>query len=272
VKVKPVNLITLTSDFGLDDPFVGQVKGAILRHNINARIVDLTHNISPHNILGGAVTIRASYHSFPPGTVHLVVVDPGVGSQRKIIAMRADDHLFIAPDNGTLTLILRDRKIQDCHRLASRSLLPSEVSATFHGRDIMAPVAAALAGGMPLARVGPVIPVAECVQLDIPKTVCDENGITGRIISIDRFGNIRTTITTANLSQYQPSSFAGIFIGTHEISAISGTYSDVAEGELLAVIDSAGHLEIAANRGNAASKTGSRIGDPVTVVMERDEE
>ena len=183
-----VNLITLTTDFGLQDPFVGQMKGAILRRNLQAKIVDLTHAIEPHNIMAGAVTIRSSYHSFPKGTVHVVVVDPGVGSQRKIIAMMADDHIFIAPDNGALTFLMRDRKVQAVHRIENSSLFPNEISATFHGRDIMAPVAAALADGMLLKEVGPEIELSECVQLDIPTTQFDENGITGRVIYIDRFG------------------------------------------------------------------------------------
>jgi len=270
--LRVVNLITLTTDFGLQDPFVGQMKGAILRYNLKARIVDLTHAIEPHNILAGAVTIRAGYHSFPKGSVHLVVVDPGVGSQRKIIAMEADSHLFIAPDNGSLTFIMRDREVQAVHRVENRALFPSEISATFHGRDIMAPVAAALASGMPLAQVGPKTSVGKCVQLDLPVTEFDEHGIIGRVIHVDRFGNIRTTITSSTLAKYQPSSFAGIFIGRHSIHAISSTYSDVAPGELLAVIDSAGHLEIAVNRGNAAQRTGCRIGDPVNVMMEQEPE
>lgn len=270
--MKRTNLITLTTDFGYADPFAGQIKGAILRRNMDARIIDLTHAIEPHNILGGAVTIRTSYHYFPHGTVHMVVVDPGVGTQRKIIALMADDHIFVAPDNGTLTLILRDKHIQAVHRVANKSLFPSEVSATFHGRDIMAPVAAALAGGMPLDQVGPAITVPECVQLDIPRTQLDEHGITGRVISIDRFGNIRTTITSADLSSYQPSSFAGIFIRRHQINAISSTYGDQPAGGLLALIDSAGHLEIAINRGSAAAVTGCKIGDPVSVQMDREKE
>ncbi len=268
--MKLPNLITLTTDFGLQDPFVGQIKGAILRRNINARIVDLTHAIDAHNILGAAVTIRSSYHYFPRESVHMIVVDPGVGSQREIIALMADNHIFIAPDNGILTFMMRDKNIQAAHRISNRSLFPTEISATFHGRDIIAPVAAALADGLDITDVGPAIDIKDCVQLDIPKTQLDEHGITGRVIHVDRFGNIQTTITSGNISLYQPSSFAGIFIRSSKINAISSTYSDSAEGELLAVIDSAGHLEIARNRGNAAEHIGCKIGDPVSVVMERE--
>jgi len=265
------NLITLTTDFGLQDAYVGQIKGAILRRNIHAVIIDLTHAIAAHDVPGAAVTIRSSYHYFPQNTVHMVVVDPGVGSQRKILAMMADDHVFIAPDNGALTFLIREKKIQALHRVSNRSLFPNEISATFHGRDIMAPIAAALAGGMDLAAVGPAITTGECVQLDIPGTQLDGHGITGRVIHIDRFGNVQTTITSADLSMYQPSSFAGIFIRSQKINAISSTYSDTGEGELVAVIDSSGRLEVAVNRGNAAEQIKCRIGDPVTVIMEKEE-
>lgn len=268
--MKLPNLITLTTDFGLQDAFVGQIKGAILRRNLNARIVDLTHAVHPHDILGAAVTIRSSYHYFPKESVHMVVVDPGVGSQREIIALMADNHIFLAPDNGVLTFLIMDKKIQAAHRVSNRSLFPSEISATFHGRDIIAPVAAALADGLDISDVGPAIDIQDCVQLDIPKTQLDEHGITGRVIHIDRFGNIQTTITSGNISLYQPSSFAGIFIRSKQINAISSTYSDIAEGELLAVLDSAGYLEIAVNKGNAAEQIDCKIGDPVTVVMERE--
>ncbi len=265
------NLITLTTDFGLQDPYVGQMKGAILKRNITARMIDLTHAVPPHDVLNGAITIRASYNYFPKGTVHLVVVDPGVGSQRKILAVMADGHLFVAPDNGLITLLVKENKIQAAYRVENSSLFPREVSATFHGRDIMAPVAAALADGMELDMVGPKIEVGACVLLDLPEPHFDENGITGQVLYIDNFGNIRTTITTAHLGHYQPASFSGIYIGDNQINAISATYSDQPEGELVAMIDSAGYLEIAVNRGSAAQKTNCRKGDPVAVIMESDE-
>lgn len=267
-----VNLITLTTDFGLRDPYVGQLKGAILRRNMEAKIVDLSHAIGPHDILAGAIIIRSSYDFFPRGSVHLVVVDPGVGSQRKIIALKADSHFFIGPDNGVLTLLMRDRKVQALHRISNRSLFPDRISSTFHGRDIMAPVAAALAKGMDISEVGPAITVDDCAHLDIPATQFDENGITGRVISIDRFGNIQTSISSFTLANYQPSSFAGIFIGSHSINSIASTYADTQPGELLALIDSAGYLEIAVNRGNAAERIGCKVGDPVNVTMTPEEE
>ena len=259
------NIITLTTDFGLQDPYVGQMKGAILKRNITARIVDLTHAVPTHDILNGAVTIRTSYRYFPPGTIHLIVVDPGVGNQRDILAATGDDHLFIAPDNGLLTLLAMDNKIEAVHRVENSSLFPAEVSGTFHGRDIMAPVAAALAGGLPLDKVGPETTFTSCVQLELPAPDIDDRHVIGRMLHIDRFGNIKTTITTNHLSRFQPSSFDGIQIGDHTIDAISSTYAKQPEGKLVAVIDSSGYLEIAVNRGNAADLTGCKPGDPIVV-------
>ena len=265
------NIITLTTDFGLQDPYVGQMKGAILKRNITARIIDLTHGISPHDVLGAAVAIRTSYRYFPKGTIHLIVVDPGVGSQRGILAATGEDQLFIAPDNGLLTLLAMNNTIEAVHRVENSSLFPSEISGTFHGRDIMAPIAAALAGGLPLDKVGPETTFTKCVQLDIPEPVIDKESITGQVMHIDHFGNIRTTINTRHLSRFQPSNFAGIRIGDHTIDAILSTYSEQPAGELIALIDSSGYLELAENRGNAAKLTGCRPGDKVVVLI-KDEE
>ncbi len=265
------NLITLTTDFGLQDPYVGQVKGAILKNNISVRITDLTHAIPAHDTLTAAITIRTSYSYFPNGSIHLIIVDPGVGSQRSILAATTRHHLFIAPDNGTLSLLFKDNRIQTVHRVENSSLFPSEISSTFHARDIMAPIAAALAGGMPLDKVGPVIDQASCVQLNLPAPVISSNKIDGQALHIDSFGNIRTNITTSDLTDsknFQPSSFSGIRIKGHQISSISSTYADSPAGELVALVDSAGYLEIAVNRGNAAQLTKCRIGDPLIVLME----
>ena len=261
------NIITLTTDFGLQDPYVGQMKGAILKRNITARIIDLTHGISPHDVLGAAVAIRTSYRYFPKGTIHLIVVDPGVGSQRGILAATGESQLFIAPDNGLLTLLALDNSIEAVHRVENSSLFPSEVSSTFHGRDIMAPVAAALAGGLPLDKVGPETTFTQCIQLDIPEPVIDKKRITGQVMHVDHFGNIRTTINTSHLSRFQPSHFAGIRIGSHTIDSILSTYSEQPAGELIALIDSSGYLELAENRGNAADLTGCSPGDKVVVLI-----
>ena len=266
------NIITLTTDFGLEDPYVGQLKGAILKYNISARIIDICHSIPAHDILTAAVTIRTSYTYFPKGTIHLVIVDPGVGSQRRILAATAGKHLFIAPDNGALSLLFKDNMIQTVHRVENASLFPSEISSTFHGRDIMAPIAAAVAGGMALDKVGPAAEISSCAHLNLPEPNISGSRIDGQVLHVDRFGNIRTNITTTDLtsdqSNFQPASFSGIRIKGHTINNISNTYSDSPSGSLVAVIDSAGYLEIAVNRGSAARLTECCIGDPLVVLME----
>lgn len=268
--MNPLNLITLTTDFGLYDTYVGQIKGAILKKNIQAGIIDLTHEIEAHNILTAAISIHSSYRYFPLGTVHIVVVDPGVGSKRNILALKSDNHIFIAPDNGTLTYLMQHENFEAAHIVSNRTLCPGSTSSTFHGRDIMAPVAAAVAGGMKIDEVGPEVKIKKCVQLDIPKSQLNDNGINGKVLHIDRFGNIKTTITSDDICHYKLSSFGGIVIGSHTIKSMSTTYSDSAKGELIAIIDSAGHLEIAANQAQAAQIIGCSTGTPVFIAMEKE--
>ncbi len=229
------NLITLTTDFGLKDPFVGQMKGAILKHNFDARIIDITHAVPAHDILTAAVIIRTSYNYFPKGSTHVVVVDPGVGSQRQILAAVADGHMFIVPDNGTLTILAKDSIIEHVHRVENKTLFPRKISSTFHGRDIMAPVAAALAKGMPINELGPPTDMGQCVLL--------------------------------NIGNPQISAKANIEIGDQRIITIDATYSQQETGKLLALIDSAGYLEIAVNKSSAAQLTCCELGDPVIVHM-----
>ncbi len=167
--MQPSGIISLITDFGLIDPYVGQMKGTILRRNPRAQLVDLSHAIPRQDITGAAIVLHSSYAFFPPGTVHLVVVDPGVGSQRRILAAAGDEQIFVAPDNGILSLLLRDQIISRVYCVEQRELFADTVSPTFHGRDIMGPVAAALAGGLvELAAVGSEVSPDSCVCLDLP--------------------------------------------------------------------------------------------------------
>jgi len=265
--VQFANIITLTTDFGLEDSYVGQVKGAILKNNISVSVIDICHSIPAHDILSAAITIHTSYRYFPRGSVHLIIVDPGVGSQRNILVAATEEHLFIAPDNGVLSLLFKDSEFKSIHRVENASLFPSEVSSTFHARDIMAPIAAALAGGMPLDTVGPSVQITSCVLMELPEPVISENKIDGQILHIDRFGNIRTNITTTDLSTFQPMNFGGIRLRGHQVDTISNTYSDAPSGRLVALIDSSGYLEIAMNRGNAAELTKCKQGDPILLII-----
>lgn len=267
--MSPNSIITLTTDFGLKDPYVGQLKGAILRRNTEARIIDITHAIPPQDILAAALTLQTSFHYFPEGTVHMTVVDPGVGSQRAILAGEGNMHCFIAPDNGILSPLIADKRISSLYRIENSTLYPSKVSSTFHGRDIMAPVAAALAGGLTLEEVGPKVSLDSCILFNIPKPVIRAGSIEGQVLAIDHFGNIRTNITAASISRFQPECFAGIELGGQVITTITTAYSQCPVGSFTGIIDSSGYLEIAVNKGNARKRTGALVGDPVSVRMHK---
>eukprot|EP00923_Selenidium_pygospionis_P006353 GHVN01010954.1.p1 GENE.GHVN01010954.1~~GHVN01010954.1.p1 ORF type:complete len:282 (-),score=10.97 GHVN01010954.1:60-905(-) len=271
--MQPSGIISLITDFGLIDPYVGQMKGAILSKNPRAQLVDLSHAIPRQDIIGAAIVLHSSYAFFPVGTVHLIVVDPGVGSQRRMLAAEGDEQIFVAPDNGILSLLLRDQIINRVYSIEEKKLFADTVSATFHGRDIMGPVAAALAGGMDVDAVGSEISPDSCVCLNLPVASVSEKAITGQVLQIDHFGNIRTTIRSTDLEHLkcleQPlASPQRCQVQVNEqlvIQSISATYAEAGPGELVALIDSAGYLEIAVNRGNAAELTRCCIGDPVRV-------
>ena len=258
-------VITLTTDFGLKDGYVASLKGVILNINPKAIIVDITHFIDPQNILQAAFILHTVCPYFPDGTIHLVVVDPGVGSERRILTAEGDGHYFIAPDNGILSLLLRDRLINRVYLVEQKSLFARTVSSTFHGRDIMGPVAASLAGGLALAELGPEVLPASCVCLDLPVARFSETSIHGEILQVDHFGNIRTSIRRTDMPHIGNPHQCRVQIKGYEIAALSSTYAETLPGELLALFDSAGYLEVAANKGSAAELTQCCIGDPVQV-------
>ncbi len=273
--MQPSGIISLTTDFGLVDPYLGQMKGAILRQNPTAQLVDLSHAIPRQNILEAALVLHSSYAFFPSGTVHLVVVDPGVGSQRRMLAAKGDSHYFVAPDNGIFSLLLRDQIVDRVHQIKEKKLFTETVSATFHGRDIMGPIAAALAQGIPLDKVGPEIAPASCVSLalsDFPVARITGQGIRGQVLQIDHFGNIRTTIRQQDLKDFidtpQGTPQCHVQINGQHIQGIQNirsTYAEAKVGELLALIDSTGYLEIAVNQGSAAEQTACSVGDAVQI-------
>ncbi|WP_446009977.1 SAM hydrolase/SAM-dependent halogenase family protein [Candidatus Electrothrix sp.] len=263
--VRASGLISLTTDFGLHDPYVGQMKGAILQRHPVAQLVDLSHAIPRQDILGAALVLHSSYAFFPAGTVHLVVVDPGVGSQRRILAAEAQGHYFVAPDNGTFSLLLRDQLVQRVYLVEERGLFAETVSTTFHGRDIMGPIAAALASGMPISTVGPEVLPASCVCLEIPVAQVAGQKIMGQILQIDHFGNIRTTIRQTDLRGFVDPQQCQVMLSGQQIKGIHTTYAEAGPGDLVALIDSAGYLEIAVNMGNAAEHLQCGTGDAVEV-------
>ena len=267
--------MTLLTDFGNQDAYVGVMKGVITGINPLANIIDICHNIPPQDVFNAAYLLYTSYKYFPRGTIHVAIVDPGVGTERNIVCVKTKDYFFLVPDNGLLSFIVQEEKPKVIVRLTNdRYFLPSP-SNTFHGRDIFAPVAAHLSLGVKPQQLG--IKINQLEQLDIPKPVRKKTGqVEGQIIYIDRFGNLITNITQEYLVKgvggqksevgsqktdtFKKASKKKILsqrgtmettIGKKKIMGLSKTYTDVQAGEPLALIGSAGFLEVSVNQGNA---------------------
>ena len=239
-------IITLLTDFGTSDHYVAVMKGVILSIAPQAKLIDITHQVDSQNILSGAYLLANTIAWFPDGTIHLAVVDPGVGSDRRIIAGRWGKQVIVAPDNGLVSLLHRSARADEIHEVANSQYILGEISRTFHGRDIMAPAAAHLANGVPLSSLGPAID-QPCV-LDVPQPQTRAGELIGQIIHIDRFGNLVSNITAAQFHEFQP---ATIQIKDRVIGSMVATYADVPTGRPLAVIGSFNMLEISINRGSA---------------------
>jgi S-adenosylmethionine hydrolase len=262
-------IITLTTDFGLNDHFVGTMKGVILGIVPNAQIVDICHSVQPFDILDGALTIAQAYSYYPAHTVHLVVVDPGVGSARRPILASSEEHNFIAPDNGVLSLMYaREERLSVRHISADHYFL-QPLSNTFHGRDIFAPAAAFLAKGVDHEKFGEEI--TDFVRFNAPKPkAADARTLRGVVLKVDRFGNLITNITPEDvpwLFQSQPPAFK-IVIGKQEVTGMKMNYAEGAPGEVFGILGSMGYLEIAANRAAAVQLTGAGKGSEINVVLE----
>jgi S-adenosyl-L-methionine hydrolase (adenosine-forming) len=252
-------IVSLITDFGHSDEYVGVVKGVILGYCRDARIVDICHNIAPQDIHGAARMLEASYAFFPKGTVHLIVVDPGVGTERNIILVETDRHIFIAPDNGILTPVLQSPELSRCYALSD--MTAGSASNTFHGRDIMAPAAGKIISGTPASTLGTPIDPKRCVVLPQPQVQIMETEITGEVIAIDHFGNIATSIRAEHIRMHYDD--VEIEIGGVTILGVVKSYAEVAISAAAALIDSRGNLEIAINQGNAARHLGCKRGDRV---------
>jgi S-adenosyl-L-methionine hydrolase (adenosine-forming) len=254
--------ITLTTDFGYADPFVGILKGVILGIHAEARIIDLTHGIPAQNILAGALALWSSVHYFPHGTIHVVVVDPGVGSDRRPILLQIDSNYFIGPDNGVLSLVLEHRRPTRIVHLSNDAYHLQPKSRTFHGRDVFAPVAAHLSQGTPPERFGDAI--NELVRLPWPAPNRKEKVISGEILYIDGFGNLFTNVRGRDLTGFADEEIV-IHLGSTEIRGLSLNYSEGQSGNFIALINSWGLLEIALCRGNAAMRSGMSVGDSLEI-------
>ncbi len=254
-------VITLLSDFGLQDGYVASMKGVILKICPDAKLVDISHLIAPHSVRSGAFVLYASYEYFPHGTVHLAVVDPGVGTERGAIAIRTRSSFFVGPDNGLFSLVLRKETHWEARRLENRQFRRSPPSSTFHGRDLFAPAAARIARGIQFDTLGPACdPI--CPQWGEPMIGKDE--VTGEVIHIDRFGNAIINVPGETLESRGPAEKWTITAGESTINSIQQTYGRVKTGEALALTGSTGFIEIAVNRGNAALELGLEEGTRVT--------
>ena len=251
-----MSIITLLTDFGVSDEYAGVLKGVIYRINPQAKIVDLSHGIDPQDVVQAAFTLKAAFHFFPAGTIHTVIVDPGVGSERAIMAARFNGHLFLAPDNGLLSTLWEESIPDVLVRVENSSLFLKPVSRTFHGRDIFAPVAAHLSVGKSLNELGPILDSDKIVRLpSLLSQQFSDGSIAGRIIGIDRFGNLITNISQTQikrLKEMSKSTRIRIRFGGYTLEGLSSSYVEVPPGRPLAIIGSRNYLEIAVNRGNAA--------------------
>ena len=248
------SIITLLTDFGTQDYFVGAMKGVILSINAGACIVDITHEIPAQNIRAAAFNLLASYESFPAGTIHVAVVDPGVGSSRRPILISCRNQFFVGPDNGIFSWVCQREQAYRAFHLTNDKFFRQPVSATFHGRDIFAPVAAALSQGVPTEELG--VPLGDLIQLESIKPVTVDKGvIEARIIHVDRFGNCVTNLTPEHLS-----GSATLMINDREISSFREFFADTAneKGEIFCYVGSAGFIEVAARNASAAEVLSAR--------------
>ncbi len=254
-------IITLTTDFGTKDGYIGAVKGVIKRINPEAEIVDITHDIEPFDILGAAFTLNNFYRYFPQNTIHLVVVDPGVGSKRQPILIQTEDFFFVGPDNGVFTFVLQSDRITEIINLSNDQYFLSQLSGTFHARDVFAPVAAYLSLGVDIKEFG--TPASECFKLVIPQPQSSKKGIVGEIIHIDNFGNLITNIDADSIRTKR----LIIEVRKKKINRISQSYFDIPKKKVGVVIGSSGFLEIAMNQGNVSKILKANIGTPVKISL-----
>jgi len=262
-------ILTITTDFGTKDGYVAAMKGVILGINPQVRIVDISHHISPQDVMEAAFVLRNAAHTFPEGTVHLAVVDPGVGTPRKPIALRYRDQYFVGPDNGLFSLLLSGQRpdaVVELNRTKFwRSAHPSP---TFQGRDLFAPVAAHLSTGLALSAAGPPVDVLKTLHWALPIT--DERGVQGWVVHIDRFGNCITNVTKSQFVDSHRNRPFKCYAGNAIIDSLSVTYADVDVGDATLLINSNDFLEIAIHRGSAAQMLDIRKGTPLNLVFSDD--
>lgn len=259
----PKKIITLLTDFGILDGYVASMKGIILGICPDVHIVDISHMIPPQDVRSGAFVLASTFGDFPRNTVHLAVVDPGVGTRRRAIAISTPECFFVGPDNGIFSPALRHANTPEARSIENPRFIRPRISNTFHGRDIFAPVAAHLAAGVEFPLLGPI-----CQPHSTPwrAPVCDPGGIQGEVIHIDRFGNAVTNLDRSLVPDLTVPTIWTVRVRDVLPCKPADTYGDGDPGELLALIGGSDYLEIAVSQGNAALSHGIRIGDPVSAL------
>lgn len=262
----PHKIITLTTDFGVSDAYAAILKGVALSISPTANLVDITHAISPQDIMEGAFVLKSAAPYFPAGSIHLAVIDPGVGTARKPIALRKSNQWYVGPDNGLFSLILDGAQPDEAVILDNPEFwLTRTPSPTFHGRDIFAPVAAHLANGVELARLGTPLDALKPLYWALP--IADQQGVQGWVVHVDRFGNCVTNISRALLPDECRNTAIKCYVGSTILDSIQHTYASTPSGEPLMLFGSTELLEIAVNAGNASKLLSIRKGSPINIVF-----
>lgn len=255
-----MSIIALLTDFGTRDYYVGAMKGVILQINPKATLVDITHEIAPQDVFHGAFVLRQAFPFFPAKTIFLTVIDPTVGTRRRILAARYNERIVIAPDNGLITLLHRDGNLEEIRVIENRQFFAASPTRTFQGRDIMAPVAAHLSLNVSMENLGPVADHVDLLDLVRP-TVYTDGTLEGQVILVDHFGNLITNISAMDLGTRGSAwKFRHVLVGPHDIGPIRTTYADAPMGHPVALIGSSALLEIAINGGHAARQLGAERG------------
>ena len=256
-------VVALLTDFGTRDHYASAMKGVVLGLCPEVTLVDITHDIDPHDVLAGALELAAAFRYFPDGTIFLVVVDPGVGSARRPLAAEAGGYRFVAPDNGVLSLVFREAAPTRVVELTERKYARPSVSRTFEGRDRFAPAAAWLAKGLELSALGRTL--TAWTTLDVPEPVVTDAQIVAEVLRVDRFGNLITNLDRRTFERFAGADIE-ISVGTPAVRKVVATYADAAPGSVCALFGSSEHLEVAVNGGSAAERLQLARGARVTVV------
>jgi S-adenosylmethionine hydrolase len=257
-------IVAFLTDFGTRDHYVGTMKAVVLGVCPDATLVDIGHEVPPHDVLSGALELAAAYRYFPNGTVFVVVVDPGVGSARRGIAVDTGDYRFVAPDNGVLTAVFRDLRPKRMVEITERKYTRATISRTFEGRDRFAPAAGWLAKGINVASLGRSI--SDLQLIDIPIPIIDAAGVTGLILRVDRFGNLISNIDRATFDRVSREGAVVVRVEGHDVPRVVSTYADAPAGSVCALFGSTDHLEIAVSGGSAAEQLSLRRGATLSIL------